>query len=135
MIYQSTNHAKFLLKYHLILICKYRHNLLERLGDIIKSLILEIFSKEGCSIDIMEVDKDHLHIMFSTTPNINLSKFVNKIKSFTTYHIWRFDEYTTKFLYTKFWIEKTFWSDSYFISSVGNASEETIRDYIRNQGG
>ena len=39
MTYQSTSHAKFLLKYHLIFICKYRHNLLDKLGDIIKRML------------------------------------------------------------------------------------------------
>ncbi|WP_193039115.1 transposase, partial [Pseudoalteromonas nigrifaciens] len=28
----------------------------------------------------------------------------------------------------------TFWSDGYFVCSVGNASADTIRKYIQNQG-
>lgn len=27
-----------------------------------------------------------------------------------------------------------FWSKGYFINSIGDASEETIRNYINNQG-
>ena len=33
-----------------------------------------------------------------------------------------------------FWKEKTFWSDGYFVCSVGNASAEMIRRYIQEQG-
>lgn len=33
-----------------------------------------------------------------------------------------------------FWVEKTFWSDGYFVCSTGQASTETIRKYIENQG-
>lgn len=29
----------------------------------------------------------------------------------------------------EFWKEKTFWSDGYFASSIGNASKETIEKY------
>ncbi|MBG9993907.1 transposase [Pseudoalteromonas sp. NZS127_1] len=31
-------------------------------------------------------------------------------------------------------MEKTFWSDGYFACSVGNASADTIRKYIQDQG-
>jgi putative transposase len=37
----------------------------------------------------MEVDKDHIHYMIETRPNINLSDFVRTMKSYTTYHIWQ----------------------------------------------
>ena len=30
--------------------------------------------------------------------------------------------------------KKTFWSDGYYVSSIGNASEETIKKYIEQQG-
>lgn len=33
-----------------------------------------------------------------------------------------------------FWKERTFWSDGYFVCSVGNISEETLREYIDEQG-
>ena len=33
-----------------------------------------------------------------------------------------------------FWKEKTFWSDGYFLCSIGNVSKETIEKYIQNQG-
>jgi REP element-mobilizing transposase RayT len=34
----------------------------------------------------------------------------------------------------QFWKDKTCWSDGYFVCSVGNASAETIRKYIQEQG-
>ena len=30
--------------------------------------------------------------------------------------------------------KKLFWSDGYFVCSIGEASPETIRNYIANQG-
>ena len=33
-----------------------------------------------------------------------------------------------------FWKEKTFWSDGYFAASIGNASNETVKKYIEEQG-
>jgi len=33
-----------------------------------------------------------------------------------------------------FWKENTFWTDGYFVCSIGEASPETMQRYIQNQG-
>ena len=38
------------------------------------------------------------------------------------------------FLRHNFYKEYTFWTDGYFVSSIGNVSQETIKKYIENQG-
>ena len=79
----------------------------------------------------METDKDHIHYMIETEPTMPISKIVNLMKSYTTYHIWeRYPNYLRK----HFWKEHTFWTDGYFACSVGNVSEEMLRKYIENQG-
>lgn len=131
--YKTESHNKFLLQYHLIFVCKYRKKLLSanNIASDIKKLSLEICSNHNVIIHYMEVDKDHIHYMIETTPNINLSNLVRTIKSYTTYHIWKkYSAYLSKC----FWKEKTFWSDGYFISSIGNVSRETLQFYIENQG-
>ena len=35
----------------------------------------------------METDKDHIHYMIETIPNMNLSDFVRTMKSYTTFHV------------------------------------------------
>jgi putative transposase len=79
----------------------------------------------------MQTDKDHIHYMIETDPTIALSNYVRILKSYTTYHIWKYHEI---FLQKHFWKEKTFWTDGYFICSVGNVSEEILREYIKSQG-
>ena len=37
----------------------------------------------------METDKDHIHYMIETEPTMSISKIVNMMKSYTTYHIWK----------------------------------------------
>lgn len=79
----------------------------------------------------METDKDHIHYMIEIAPNISISKVFNFIKSYTTYHIWNKHQ---KYLLKHFWKEKTFYTDGYFVSSIGNVSEVTLKKYIDNQG-
>ena len=131
--YKSGNHNKYLLQYHLIFVCKYRKKLLvnQNVTIDIKRLSLEICKKHNVVIHYMEVDKDHIHYMIETTPNINMSNFIRTMKSYITYHIW---EIYSNYLQYHFWKEKTFFSDGYFLSTIGNVSRETLRNYILNQG-
>ena len=131
--WKSASHNKYLLQYHLIFVCKYRKKLLvsQRIAYDVKVLSTEICEKHGVSIKYMEVDKDHIHYMIETRPNINLSDFVRTMKSYITYHIWK--KYSA-YLHKCFWKEKTFFTDGYFICSVGNVSEKTLKEYIENQG-
>ncbi|SEA93741.1 putative transposase [Oribacterium sp. KHPX15] len=96
-----------------------------------KTLTKTISNKHNVLIHYMEVDKDHLHMMIETTPNIDLSDYVRTLKSYTSFHIW---EKYSPYLGKCFWKEKTFWSDGYFISSIGEVSSDTLKYYIENQG-
>ena len=59
-------------------------------------------------IRYMETDKDYIHYMIETEPTMSISKIVNLMKSYTTYHIWkRYPDYLRKY----FWKEHTFWTD------------------------
>lgn len=131
--YKSGSHNKYLLQYHLIFVCKYRRKLLasSNIASDIKRLSLEYCQNHNVVIHYMEVDKDHIHYMIETTPNINLSNMVRTMKSYITYHI--LEKYSA-YLKKCFWKEKTFFSDGYFISSIGNVSQETLKNYIENQG-
>ena len=131
--WKSKNHSKYLLQYHLIFVCKYRKKLLSSnfISSDMKLLSKYICEKHNVIIKHMETDKDHIHYMIETEPNINLCDLVRTMKSYTTYHIWK--KYHT-YLSKCFWKEHTFWTDGYFVCSVGNVSEKILKEYIENQG-
>lgn len=131
--YRSKGHSKFLLRYHLILVCKYRLKLMaaNNISSDIKKLSEEIASRHEVSIHYVESDKDHIHYMIETTPHKNIANFVKTLKSYTTYHVWKkYPAYLSKC----FWKERTFWSDGCFIASIGEVSSTTLKEYIENQG-
>ncbi len=131
---------KYLLQYHIIFVCKYRKKLLipKQISDDIKQFSHEICQKHHVIIRYIETGKDHIHYMTETLrsipcgePAMSVSKIVNLMKSYTAYHIW---ERYPNCLQKHFWKERTFWTDGYFVCSVGNVSEEMLRKYIENQG-
>ena len=87
--WNSASHNKYLLQYHLIFVCKYRKKLLvsKYVARDVKRLSIEICEKHKVNIKFMEVDKDHIHYMIETRPNINLADFVRTMKSYTACHI------------------------------------------------
>jgi putative transposase len=127
---KPANKSKFCLKMHLIFVVKYRKRLLASINidTVIKAKILSLQTKDF-RVDVMESDKDHVHLLVSYSPNVSVAQIVRKLKQETTIDIWRkFD------LSRYFWKEHTFWSNGYFACSIGESSEKAIRNYIESQG-
>lgn len=133
MEWKSKNRHKYLLQCHLIFVCKYRKKffLNPTISYKVKCLSLEICNKYNINIEQMETDKDHIHYMIEYEPTISISKIVNLMKSYITFHIWKTEQtYLKKYL----WKERTFFTDGYFVCSIGNVSKEMLKKYIENQG-
>ena len=131
MKYESRNHCKHLLMYHIIFVCKYRRKVLSGIDYELKDAIRLISEKSDFEILEMETDKDHIHLLVKSEPKISTLSIVRRLKQETTVRMWKENgEYLSKY-YRR---EKTLWSDGYFVSSIGNVSKEAAEYYIRNQG-
>ena len=93
--------------------------------------MMGIAEKSDFSIELIETDLDHIHFLISSTPSISVTQIVRKLKQESTVAIWN---QFYSFLKKNFWAEKTFWSDGYFVATIGEVSEETVKRYIENQG-
>ena len=130
--YISKDHSKFLIKYHMIPVCKYRKKLL--IGAVeydMKQIMQKISNFSYFDIEVMETDKDHIHMMICSEPKLSPLQIVRRLKQMSTTAIWKKHE---NYLRHIFYRENTFWTDGYFVSSVQNVSQETIKKYIENQG-
>ena len=130
--YLSKNHSKFLLKYHVIFVCKYRRNILYgKIASTMKDILSDISHNSDFKIEVMETDKDHIHLLVSGEPKISPLQIVRKLKQESTVRIWKlFPEMLRRYFYR----ERTFWTDGYFVSTIGNVSQEKIKHYIEQQG-
>lgn len=132
MQYHRDHHRKYLLLYHVIFVVKYRKKILiPAITETLKQSLSEIASCSQFEISEMEVDKDHLHLMIDADPTVSVSQIVRRLKQQTSSSLWNNH---SEYLKRNFWIERTFWSDGYFASSIGNTSIDTVRHYIQNQG-
>jgi putative transposase len=79
--YHTRSHSKFLIKAHIVLATKYRKKLLKgALEEDLKQQIFEISKSQKWSIDIMETDIDHIHILIDYEPVISIFQIVHRIE-------------------------------------------------------
>lgn len=91
----------------------------------------EISQQKKFTIDVMQSDIDHLHILVDVPPALSAFDIAHCLKQISTHRIYK--KYHTE-LKKHFWKENTLWSDGYFVCSTGDASTEMIRKYIETQG-
>lgn len=130
--YHHGSHSKYLLQYHIVFATKYRKKLLvDEIKDDIKQIMYDISNEKDFTIKAMETDVDHIHLMIDASPVKSVYLMVNLLKSMSTNRIYKKHR---MFLKGHFWKENTFWSDGYFVTTIGDASPETIKKYIDTQG-
>ena len=130
--YNRHNRRKYSLKVYIVLVTKYRKQLLKgSITDDVKQEILDIANTRGYEIIAIETDKDHIHFLLSYDTSDIVCDIVKIVKQETTYHLWQ--KYSSV-LSKQYWKEKTFWSDGYFACSIGEVSSATIQKYVESQG-
>ena len=92
-----------------------------------------IIQKIGYDYDIdiveLEIPEDHIHMVVRSVPKQSPSNVMQVIKSITAREFFRtYPEIKKKY----FWGGKL-WTQSYFVETIGNANEETIRKYVQEQ--
>ena len=128
--YYTNNHSCLLLTAHLVLVTKYRKPVLQgKIRDYVYALIKETMESENIIIREMNEEADHIHILFDYAPDIRLSELINKIKSRTARLVRR--DYPGEV--GKYYWKPLFWTNSYFLGSVGSNTTEIVKEYIRNQ--
>jgi putative transposase len=125
------SHNVSLLLYHIVCPAKYRRVVFSREVDQkLKETCLEISKRYEIAFIEIGTDQDHVHFLVQSVPMYSPKKIVQLIKSITAREILASCPEVKK----KLWGGE-FWTDGYFISSVGqHGNEETIKQYIQNQG-
>lgn len=128
--YYVNGHSCFLLSYHLVMVTKYRNpvltgNIQETVYDVIRSVLEE----RKCILKAVNGEADHVHVFFDAPPDANLLDIVRVIKTKSA----RFSRSRHPEEAARYYWKPYFWSDSYFIASVGENTRDVVEQYILNQ--
>ncbi len=131
MMKLDTNaHSVFMMWFHLILVIKHRHKVLDDdSSNRAKEIFIYIAKKYHITLVEWNHDLDHVHILFRSHPKSELSKFINAYKSASS----RLIKNEFPQLREKLW-KSYFWSQSFCLLTSGGAPIEVIQSYIESQG-
>lgn len=97
--------------------------------DLLKQQVKKISETYKVEVLNIEADKDHFHLLFKATPQLEFTKYINTIKTITSREIQRKFPEVKKLL----WSGK-FWSPSYFITTTGQVTLDQLKKYVESQG-
>lgn len=130
--YERRNRRKYSLKVHIVLVTKYRKRLfVNGIDDFLKRACNYLAEQNGWNILAMETDNDHIHILLEYDTIERVCDIISILKQRTTHWLWiRYKSILSK----HYWKKHFFWSDGYFVCSIGEVSSATIQKYIESQG-
>ena len=125
------HHCFYQLKYHLVLVTKYKEKCLSApiLKDL-KVIVDECLKKARLQLIHFKGANDHIKITFAAHPSVELSKFIGNLKTVSSRLI-RKNHYDHL---EKYAATPNLWTRAYGLLSAGQPNETAITDYINNQG-
>ncbi len=124
------SHHVFRILYHFVWIPKYRHKIfVEPYRQSLKDILHKVGYDYNIEIVELEVPEDHIHMVVKSEPKICPSGIMQIMKSLSARNFFKmYPEIKKRY----FWGGKL-WTQSFFVETIGNANDEVIRKYVRNQ--
>jgi REP element-mobilizing transposase RayT len=119
------------LLYHLVCPAKYRATVFSKeVDEELKKICLEIAKRYSIYFLEIGTDQDHVHFLIQSVPMYSPTKIARIVKSITAKELFKRRPEVKEELWGG-----EFWTDGYFISSVGkHGSETVVTKYVKNQG-
>jgi putative transposase len=124
--YRHEGNAVSLLNYHFVFIPKRRKKvLIGAIAQRLQELICEVCNENRWKIIAMEIRSDHVHLFLNVRPTDDPASVIRKIKGRASHHLRKEFPELLKL--------PTLWTPSYFVSTAGSISTETVKNYIAQQ--
>jgi putative transposase len=126
MKYRHDKTKVYLVNYHFIWCPKRRKPVLVgKIKERLEEIINEVANEKEIEILALVVNPDHVHLFISANPMIPAHKIVKAFKGRSSRLLRKEFPELLKL--------PSLWTRSYFVSTAGNVSSETIQHYIEEQ--
>ena len=126
--YRKTQTTVSIINYHFVFCPRYRRKifLIPNVEDRLNHIVKYICEDMDVKIIAMECDKDHVHMFLNCLPILSPTDIMQRIKGVSNRALR--DEFVE--------LNKmpSLWTRSYFVSTAGNVSSETVKRYVEQQG-
>jgi putative transposase len=126
--YRRDEQRVHLIIYHLIWCPRRRKPVLTgAVATRCQELIEGTCAEKGCDVLALAIQPDHIHLFVRVWPSDSAAEVVKVCKGITSFHLRKEFPHLLKLPST--------WTRSYFASTAGTVSQETIQRYIAAQTG
>ena len=123
---RHTKHVTYKIAFHFVWCPKYRKSVLTgNVATFVASEIRRLCGANGWQIGALNVQEDHVHLFLSALPSVAPSLIANTLKGITARQVFKQYPEVKKQLWGG-----SFWSRSYYVGTVGDMTEETVKKYI-----
>lgn len=125
--YRKTKTTVSLINYHFVFCPRFRRKIfnIDGLEARFKEVVIQVCGQNDIEILALECHIDHCHLFVNAPPKLSPADIMRIVKTNTARIVMaEFKEF-----------ERThnLWTRSYFVSSAGNVSSKTIKEYVDNQ--
>lgn len=125
--YRRTSTTVSKINYHFVFCPRYRRKifLIDGVEVRFKELVRQICEANDIMILAMECHIDHVHLFLNAPPKMSPSDIMKVIKQNTSRAL--------RIEFGSFFQSPTIWTRSYFVSTAGDVSSNTIEKYVNSQ--
>ena len=118
------------MNYQLVFVTKYRKQIFTTpdLKNKLKTILQSIANYKGVTIESMEVMSDHVQLLITFPPKFAASDVVKSLKGSSAREWFKAFPNDRK----KLW-KGHLWSNTFFMTTIGNAKDDIINQYIKDQ--
>ncbi|MHB1493020.1 MAG: IS200/IS605 family transposase [Thermoplasmataceae archaeon] len=118
--YTSSNTSVHFMNYHFVWCPKYRRKVIvSEVESRLHEIIMDTAKESGWEVIALETMSDHVHLFIKTDPTIAPNNVIARIMG-----------RSSRILREEL---PTLWTRSYFVSTHGHVSSETIKKYVEEQ--
>lgn len=124
----SLSHTKWKCQYHVVFISKYRRKVMYgKVMQDVHEIIKMLCGYKNVKITAGAVCADHVHLCIELPPKYSVSSFMGYLKGKSALMIFdRHPEFKARG-------DKEFWARGYYVETIGNIDEKTVKRYIEKQ--
>ncbi len=126
---RSSNNVVYTCRYHVVFCPKYRRKVLTPpIDERLKVILTEQIERWGQELIELEVMPDHVHLLVGCDPQFGIHRLVKLLKGHSSHAL------RAEFPVLKRRLP-SLWTNSYFVSTVGGVTLETLKRYVESQKG
>ena len=125
---QSLSHTNWRCQYHVVFIPKYRRKrMYGKIREDVREILTTLCEYKKVNITGGSVMPDHVHLVIELPPKYSVSSFMGYLKGKSALMFFdRHPEFKARG-------DKEFWARGYYVETIGNVTEATIKKYVAEQ--